>query len=161
MFDPVPRVRTGRRGVGGAWVMTRDSLKENLAGQFCGVSTIDLELKSSIFCVLFCASLHRAQHLEAVSSRLLVLTHVLESDQTGCQTSLFSTDRPCTTLLICLAAPGLCCCLHFLWLRWAGTPSAAVHRLTARTSLVEPRLRAPYWRAFLKMHFKFYCTNKI
>ena len=40
-------------GVWGAWVMTRDNLKEKLAGQLCAVNTVDLELKISIFCVLF------------------------------------------------------------------------------------------------------------
>ena len=148
MFDPVPRVRTGKRAVGW-WVMTRDSLKEKLAGQLCAVNTVDLELKISIFCVLFCTCLHRAQHLEAVSSHLLVLPHVLESDKTGDRAGLFSTGRPCTTLPICWATLGLCCCPRVLRLRWAGAPSAAVHGLTALASLVvEPTLWAPYWRAF-------------
>lgn len=156
-------------GVWGAWVTTRDSLKEKPASLFCAVNAVD-ELQISIFWVLFRSSLHGAQHLEAVSSHLLVLPHVLESNKTGCRTRLFSTDRLYTTLLICLASLGPCC-LRFLRLRWAGVPLEAVygrHVQQCLLSLQSPgswllgcSRGAPYWQAFFKMNFKFYCTNKI
>lgn len=56
MARPVSRVRTGKKECGGSIGDDTGQFKENLASQFCGVLSADLELKSSIFCVLFCAS---------------------------------------------------------------------------------------------------------